>query len=70
MERCGLISDQQSQKGGKKISPFSFIIMGYTVQAIQINKDLHFIWTQDQVYQLGFTFTVYKKIHMEGKVKC
>lgn len=26
----------------RKISPFSFIIMGYTAQAIQINKDLHF----------------------------
>lgn len=44
--------------------------MGYTVQAIQINKDLHFYMdTRSSVPVKVFTFTVYKKIHMEGKVK-
>lgn len=66
MERCGFISDQQSLK--EIISPFSFI-MGYTVQAIQINKDLHFHMDTRSSVPVRFSHSQYKKIHMEGKVK-
>lgn len=42
----------------------------HIAQAIQINKDLHFhMDIRSSVPVRVFTFTVYKKIHMEGKVK-